>query len=457
MGGLSTTCHIRSYPVEGWSLGTSITVTVTVTVLTNMALLFFVFLSVFKISSCLSVIHVVPHSHCDAGYRKSFEQYYEQDVGSIISTVLISLKEDPNRKFVWEEVSFLQRWWNDASDDQKELMKQLITEGRLEMIGGGWTMHDEAVNDARTIVNQMTLGLQFLQKNLNTRPKYDWHIDPFGHSIMMPELYHALQYDAIVLNRIPNPIKQQMKMNKTLEFNWTSPFTNISMFTHVLSAHYSTPKITGIDIAQKAQSLIDTCRKRMKWYKTEHLLLPFGSDFAFKDATKDFQQMEEIMSHINNQSGDLGFEFRFSTLNDYFTVVQKDGVDFPSFNGVDFFPYIACYPCSSEKCANQPCSKVKNNTYWSGYFTSKPAQKLLIRQQEAVTSVLDTLNSLHPFNYSLLEKSISVSHTTSALLTHHDAITGTSFSSSYEDYNLKLEYALGSGEEAIGILKVHCK
>ena len=200
---------------------------------------------------CYPTIHLVPHSHCDAGYRLSFEEYYKSNVQLIIDTLLVALSENTERKFVWEEVSFLSRWWQDASEAQKETMKKLMTEKRLEFIGGGWVMHDEAVTNAFTILTQMTLGLNYLNDTLHTRPQYEWHIDPFGHSLMMPELYSALKYEAIVLNRIPDSIKQNMKKNKSLEFYWKSPYSNTAVFTHVLGEHYSTPFMIGLNTKEQ--------------------------------------------------------------------------------------------------------------------------------------------------------------------------------------------------------------
>ena len=38
------------------------------------------------------MVHVIPHSHCDAGYRKTFDQYFKENVNSTITTVLQALK-----------------------------------------------------------------------------------------------------------------------------------------------------------------------------------------------------------------------------------------------------------------------------------------------------------------------------------------------------------------------------
>lgn len=43
-------------------------------------------------------------------------------------------------------------------------------------------MNDEANPYYEDIIDQMTLGHQFVLKNFGVTPTVGWHIDPFGHS-----------------------------------------------------------------------------------------------------------------------------------------------------------------------------------------------------------------------------------------------------------------------------------
>lgn len=56
-----------------------------------------------------------------------------------------SAVQDSRRKFIWEEMSYLQRWWRDASDTKKESFINLVKSGQLEIVGGGWVMNDEVI------------------------------------------------------------------------------------------------------------------------------------------------------------------------------------------------------------------------------------------------------------------------------------------------------------------------
>ena len=40
-------------------------------------------------------------------------------------------------------MSYLERWWRDASGTKKESFINLVQNGQLEIVGGGWVMNDE--------------------------------------------------------------------------------------------------------------------------------------------------------------------------------------------------------------------------------------------------------------------------------------------------------------------------
>jgi alpha-mannosidase len=61
-------------------------------------------------------VHILPHTHLDAGWKHSFEEYYQLEVKDILNSVVESLSNNPELKFNWSEIGFLHRWWIDQSE-----------------------------------------------------------------------------------------------------------------------------------------------------------------------------------------------------------------------------------------------------------------------------------------------------------------------------------------------------
>lgn len=72
--------------------------------------------------------------------------------------------------------------------------------GRLEFANGGWVMNDEAAAHYGAIIDQMTLGLRFLEDTFGNdgRPRVAWHIDPFGHSREQASLFAQVLYRPVL-------------------------------------------------------------------------------------------------------------------------------------------------------------------------------------------------------------------------------------------------------------------
>jgi Glycosyl hydrolases family 38 N-terminal domain len=61
-------------------------------------------------------VFVVPHSHCDPGWWKTYEEYFRDWARGILDSVTDSLNQDPKRRFIWSETSFLRLWWDEVGE-----------------------------------------------------------------------------------------------------------------------------------------------------------------------------------------------------------------------------------------------------------------------------------------------------------------------------------------------------
>ncbi|KAL5276525.1 MAN2B1.2 family protein [Megaselia abdita] len=113
-------------------------------------------------------VHLVPHTHDDVGWLKTVDQYYygsksliqKAGVQYILDSVVQELLKDSNKRFIYVESAFFFKWWKEQDDDLKEKVKMLVNEGRLEFIGGAWSMNDEAASYYQSVIDQFSLGLK---------------------------------------------------------------------------------------------------------------------------------------------------------------------------------------------------------------------------------------------------------------------------------------------------------
>ena len=124
-------------------------------------------------------VHLVPHTHDDVGWLKTPHQYYygfnntiqQAAVKYILDTAIAALSQNPDRTFTYVETAFFSAWWEEQTDNTKSLVKRLVANGQLSFVNGGWCMHDEAATHYMGMIDQTTVGHQFLKKELT-----DWFL-----------------------------------------------------------------------------------------------------------------------------------------------------------------------------------------------------------------------------------------------------------------------------------------
>jgi len=174
-----------------------------------------------------------------------------------------SLQENPNRRFIYVEIAYFWRWWNQQTEDMKNTVKQYVNTGRLEFISGGWCMHDEGATHYNSIIDQMSLGAEFLRNEFGdcARPKIGWQIDPFGHSRESASLLAQVTenflrkcisivfilqmgFDGLIFWRADYQDIEQRSSSKTMELMWKAS-ANLDrqswLFTSILLHDYGPP------------------------------------------------------------------------------------------------------------------------------------------------------------------------------------------------------------------------
>jgi len=47
----------------------------------------------------------------------------------ILDSVIFALEENPDRRFIYVEIGFFWRWWNQQTEDVRNKVKQFVNEG----------------------------------------------------------------------------------------------------------------------------------------------------------------------------------------------------------------------------------------------------------------------------------------------------------------------------------------
>lgn len=426
-------------------------------------------------------VFLVPHSHNDPGWLKTFDDYFRDQTQHILNNMLVKLQEDKGKKFIWSEISYFSKWWDGIDNQKRDAVRKLVEQKQFEIVTGGWVMTDEASAHYFSIIDQLIEGHQWLEKNLGVKPKSAWAVDPFGHSPTMAYLLKRSGLSNMLIQRVHYSVKKHFSTKKTLEFFWRQNWdlgSSTDILCHMMPFYsYDVPHTCGPDpkiccqfdfkrlpggrvncpwrvppeaihdgnVEHRAWMILDQYRKKSKLYRTNVLLVPLGDDFRYSDSSEwdqQYQNYQKLFDYMNSHP-ELHVKAQFGTLSDYFEALRRvtsvDESNSPSFFPVlsgDFFTYAD-----------------RDDHYWSGYFTSRPFYKRLERVMESHLRSAEILYSLaivqaqrtsklSAFPSAEHYKLLTEARRNLGLFQHHDAITGTAKDWVVVDYGTRLYHSL---------------
>lgn len=319
----------------------------------------------------------------------------------------------------------------------------------MEFISGGWSMNDEATAHYQDIIDQMTFGHRWLNDTFGScaSPKIGWQIDPFGHSREQASLFAQMGMDGLFLGRIDYQDKQLRERMTALEMLWkASPSlgNKADIFTGVLPNVYWPPQgfcwdrncyddiIDDSNARKKALDFIYHVRQQAVKYGTNHTIITMGMDFYFRDAPKWYHNLDRLMREINAMEREQNVKIFYSTPSCYLKSLHEMRKKWPV-KLDDFFPYADAF-----------------NTYWTGYFTSRPSLKYHIRFGNNILQVAKQLNALVGLTDARSQMKVRVLQEAMGILQHHDAVTGTCKQYVADDYRNMLMKGIMAAQEAIG-------
>uniref|UniRef100_A0A4W4H8V2 Alpha-mannosidase n=1 Tax=Electrophorus electricus TaxID=8005 RepID=A0A4W4H8V2_ELEEL len=401
-------------------------------------------------------VHLVPHTHDDVGWLKTVDQYYyggrndiqHAGVQYILDSVVAALQKDPARRFIYVETAFFYRWWKQQNPSTRRVVTQLVEQGRLEFINGGWCMSDEATTHYSAVIDQMTLGLRFLNDTFGEcgRPRVAWHIDPFGHAREHASLFAQMGFDGFFFGRLDYQDKARRMKAREMEMVWRASQSlkppAADLFTGVLPNGYNPPPgfcwdqscsdapvqddpdLDDYNVDMLVATFLNIASAQAQVYKTNHIVMTMGSDFQYENANLWYKNMDKLIRYVNAQQANGSVvNVLYSTPSCYLQELHLANLTWP-LKTDDFFPYAD-----------------DAHDFWTGYFTSRPALK---RYERLSNSLLQTCNQLEvlggaksrsgPFG----EGHSDTMKRAMAVAQHHDAVSGTERQHVAYDYAKRL-------------------
>ena len=197
-------------------------------------------------------IIVIPHSHNDPGWLKTYDKYFEDETRHILSLAVEKLTQYPDMTFIWVETCFLQKWWQTQTPSVRQRFADLVKSGRIELVSGAFVAPDEASPHYFSLVDQMIEGHYWVKRNLGVVPETSLSFDQFGYSASIPYLMKLAGIKNVLIKRTHRGVKQLMGQNHWMTFNWRQfwdPKGYDDIFAQVMidEGHHKTFKIPCIN------------------------------------------------------------------------------------------------------------------------------------------------------------------------------------------------------------------
>uniref|UniRef100_A0A8C3JQ21 Alpha-mannosidase n=1 Tax=Calidris pygmaea TaxID=425635 RepID=A0A8C3JQ21_9CHAR len=317
--------------------------------------------------------------------------------------------------------------------------------GRLELVGGGWCMSDEAAAHYSPALEQLALGRRFLRQELGgcATPRVAWQIDPFGHSRQLAAIFAQMGYDGLFVGRVDHQDKGTREELRELEMIWRASGSldppSADIFTGILPNVYNPPSGFCWDQLCSDPPVVDEDSEEnnvdnivssflhialSQRYRTNHIIMTMGSDFHYENANLWFKNMDKLITHVNaRQANGSRVHVLYSTPSCYLWELHQANLSW-SLKTDDFFPY-----------SDGP------HQFWTGYFTSRPAFKRYERLSNNFLQICSQLEALAgpvaregpygPGDSSVLREAVAVAQ-------HHDAVSGTEKQHVADDYARQL-------------------
>ncbi|AYB43569.1 alpha-mannosidase [Paenibacillus lautus] len=334
-------------------------------------------------------LHMIGNAHLDPVWLWQWQEGF-QETKATFRSVLDRMSEYDD--FVYTSSSAAMYEWVENNDPAMfEEIRQRISEGRWEIVGGWWIQPDCNIPNGESFVRQGLYGQRYFLEKFGVTAKVGYNVDSFGHNGMLPQILKKSGMDSYIFMR---PMPSEKGLPSRL-FLWES-----SDGSRVTS--YRIP-FEYLSWGKDLERHVSRCMSELKDPLNE-IMVFYGVGNHGGGPTK------ENIESIRRLNDDESFpELVFSTPNQYFAEMERLEVPLPVVHDDLQHHASGCYAAHSgiKQWNRQAENKLSAAEKWSAL-----AERLL--------------GQPYPHDYGTAWKNVLFNQ-------FHDILAGTSLESAYED------------------------
>ncbi|MGI5397442.1 alpha-mannosidase [Streptomyces sp. CA-251251] len=163
------------------------------------------------------LLHLVGNAHIDPVWLWRKPEGL-QEIRATFQSAVDRMEEYPDFVFTCDSVMYLE-WIEQHDPGLFETIRQRVTEGRWQVIGGWWIEPDCNIPAGESFVRQALYGQRYLLEKFGRAATVGSNLDPFGHNATIPQLLRRSGMEGYVFLR-PGPHEQVLPGQF---FHWESP------------------------------------------------------------------------------------------------------------------------------------------------------------------------------------------------------------------------------------------
>jgi alpha-mannosidase len=162
-------------------------------------------------------LHMIGNAHIDPVWLWQWPEGY-QEVRATFQSAVDRLDEYPEFVFTADSALFF-AWVEESDPELFARVRELVAEGRFQVVGGWWIEPDCNIPGGESFVRQALYGQRWLKERLGITATVGANLDSFGHNASIPQILAKSGCDSYVFLR---PQQREKELESPV-FWWESP------------------------------------------------------------------------------------------------------------------------------------------------------------------------------------------------------------------------------------------